>query len=62
MYLNRKSNDEMLKERLLKLSSDASYLRPARQSSPSNPSFIVQHFAGDVKYAVSDLVTKNKVK
>ena len=62
VYLNRKSDDVALKDRLLKLSENSqSCLRPARPSAAEQPSFIVQHYAGEVQYSICGLVTKNKV-
>jgi myosin heavy subunit len=65
VYLNRKSDDEALKRRLLQLSSEghnSNSLRPVRLPSQDYHAFAVQHYAGEVQYSVTNMVTKNKVR
>ncbi|XP_070204320.1 unconventional myosin-XIX-like isoform X2 [Littorina saxatilis] len=61
VYLNRKSDAEALKDRLLQLCGHShNALRPVRRSAVTQPSFVVQHYAGEVQYCVEGLITKNK--
>ncbi|XP_076453180.1 unconventional myosin-XIX-like [Babylonia areolata] len=62
VYLNRKSDVEGLRDRLLQLSGQSQNCRrsPRLSRDRHSPSFLVQHYAGEVSYSVSDLVPKNK--
>ncbi|ESP01793.1 hypothetical protein LOTGIDRAFT_176432, partial [Lottia gigantea] len=61
VYLNRKCNIKILTERILDIGGNKQapvIKKPSKFSS--DPSFVVQHYAGEVRYSVDQLVNKNK--
>ncbi|XP_050410532.2 unconventional myosin-XIX [Patella vulgata] len=60
VYLSRKSNKRILGERLLEIGNGTSSAIKKPRKFSGEPSFIVNHYAGEVRYTVDQLVTKNK--
>ncbi|KAK6190824.1 hypothetical protein SNE40_002603 [Patella caerulea] len=60
VYLSRKSNKRILGERLLEIGNGTSSAIKKPRKCSGEPSFIVNHYAGEVRYTVDQLVTKNK--
>ncbi|XP_048252389.1 unconventional myosin-XIX-like isoform X1 [Haliotis rufescens] len=58
VYLNRKSNPRSLGERVLDVNNSAPIKRPKTFST--HPGFVIQHYAGDVRYDLEQITTKNK--
>ncbi|XP_041349107.1 unconventional myosin-XIX-like isoform X2 [Gigantopelta aegis] len=60
VYLSRKSNPRALADRLLKLSQGEQCALKRPKTSIKKPGFIIQHYAGEVRYCLECMVTKNK--
>ena len=59
--MSRKSNPKALADRLLKLSQGEECALKRPKTSVKKPGFVIQHYAGDVRYCLEHMVTKNKV-